>query len=132
MVDISRSNALVGVFLLGGALLGVALGFASLDYKDSGTNKVTADDLIVTLESDEQGEQTGVVKIENTANKKVFAYGKGEDRLIYANSTISYNSRDIPILDIYNREGEALYEIIYDPELGAVTIERKPDSPVIS
>ena len=138
MVDISRSNAIVGIFLVGGALLGVGLGFVALNYDNDKNNKpsdepdkVTAEDVIVTPETNEQGEQTGVVKINNTADKKIVTVSvtPRRKRILDANTTASYNSNEFPLFDIYNLQGEKLYTIkSEDSNNNTVVIERHSTS----
>ena len=134
-LDISRSNMLVGVFLVGGALLGVGFGFVALNYDNNNNNpdadKVTAEDVIVTAETNEQGEQTGVVRIENTADKRIPVYtSPGKYNRIDANNSIQYSSEEIPLFFVRNQEGDDLYLITNDsdaPDGDRVRIERNPE-----
>ena len=134
MVDISRRTMFVGIFLLGGALLGVVLGFVALNHEDE-SDKVTAEDVIVTAETNEQGEQTGIVKVENTADTEIYIYNDvdttGVRRTIDPNSTISYDAETHQAVSIHSKE-ETLYFIINhkdDPDdSNYITVKRDSDS----
>ena len=125
MVDISRRNILVGIFT--GLVIGGILGVAFVPLPDDEPDKVTAEDVIVTPNTDEEGEQTGTVKINNTADVRIPVNANGDERSIEANSSIQYSSNAIPILIIYNQEGDALYQITSDPAYDGVSVERNPD-----
>ena len=121
----TRRNIAVGLFT--GLVLGAVLGVAFVPLPDDEPDKVTAEDVIVTPQKDDQGEQTGTVKINNTADKKIPVNALGEERKIDANSSIQYSSEAIPLLVIYNQEGDALYQITNEPAYDEVTVERNPD-----
>ena len=120
----TRRNILVG--LVTGLFLGAVLGVAFVPVDDE-PDKVTAEDVVVTPQKDDQGEQTGTVKINNTADVEIPVNALGEERKIDANSSIQYSSEAIPLLIIYNQEGDALYQITNEPAYDRVTVERNPD-----